>query len=161
MDIAHGNPPDEEAARISYDLGDSVFDADYALFPGVIEMLNNYHLNGKNLFLCTKGDVGVQQSKIDKHNLEETFPRNHIYIVYHKTGEIVKNIMKNHFLDPTETIFIGDSLKDDVGSAHEAGIHAVHVAHADKPVWAYDTGQNVPEYVVKEITDLPLYIPHE
>lgn len=159
LDIVNGNAPCPESAHHSFDIGNSVFTADYIMFKGVRDLLVKYKMAGFRLFLCTKGDTAVQQYKIDKHNLQDIFPVGQIYIVPKKTGEVVTAIMLDHQLDPTKTIFIGDSLKDDVGSAHAAGIHAVHIGHPEKPVWAYDDGKNVPEFCLESVTELPTAIP--
>lgn len=159
LDIVLGNAPDEEAAHRSYVIGYSVFDAPYELFPGVKEMLAEYKANGKRLFMCTKGDVSVQTRKINIHKFHDIFEPDHIYIVPKKDGKVFEQIMADHHLDPSETIMIGDSLKDDIGGAHAAGIVAVHVADPNKPVWAYDDGKNTPEWRITNITDLSTIIP--
>ena len=159
LDIINGKMPSGMAAEHSFEIGNSVFTADYAMFNGVQDMLVRYKMAGFRLFLCTKGDLEVQEYKISKHCLRDIFPSENIYIVPKKTGEVVTGIMLDHQLDPTETIFIGDSVKDDIGSAHEAGIKAVHIGNPNKPVWAYDDGKNVPDFTLEKVTALPTIIP--
>jgi phosphoglycolate phosphatase-like HAD superfamily hydrolase len=160
LDVVRNEGINFVAARDSYDIGNSVFAADYPLFDGVRETLKLYKDNDFNLFLYSKGDPKVQWPKVHKNNLLEYFPKEHIHFVGRKTKVEVELIMEIHMLHDTETILVGDSLRDDIGSAHAAGLKAVHLT-AMKPSWKYENGQNTPDWSIEHFRDLPKIIDPE
>lgn len=158
LDVISGNKIDEDAAEYSYFIGESVFHAEYEPFDNAIETLKLYKDAGLNLFMCTKGDYEIQNRKLDKHKLYSIFRGDRIYIVPKKTPSVIRNILVDNDLNAHETIMIGDSIRDDVGSACEAGIDAVHVTCVDNS-WAYENTNHSPTYTIKTISELPKIIP--
>ena len=157
LDIILGNKVNADAADQSYLLGDSVFHAEYPLYPGVYERLDLLkNVLGFNLFLCTKGDYDVQNRKIIKNGLDKIFETDHIYIVPKKTGAELTRILQDHSLNPETTLMIGDSIRDDVGSALDAGITSVWVQNYGKRSWAYEDKNHEPHHVIPIVTDILL-----
>lgn len=163
LDAISGITSDQEAAHKSWLIGDSVFAAPYDLFDGVARVLAAYREAGFRLFLLTKGDEEVQNIKIERNQLRSIFEQNEIYIVGKKNSDNVHRIIAEHNLNPAETISVGDSLRDDVGAALEAGIGAVYVHKNANKSWAYENTGNShqPTFTVDFFTDLPTIIPYE
>lgn len=160
LDIIRGVPVDATAGDKSFEIGDSVFSAPYEMFDGARDVLTKYKSTGHRLFMCTKGDDEVQQRKIDIHSLTDLFESPRIYIVGKKTPETVQKILSDHQLIKESTVFIGDSLRDDVGSAIKAGIDSVWINKPDRHVWAYENNQDHrPTHILERITELPSIIP--
>jgi putative hydrolase of the HAD superfamily len=154
LDVVRNVGIDFVAAHDSYDIGNSVFAADYPLFDGVRETLSLYRNSGFNLFLYSKGDPKVQWPKVYKNNLLEYFDKDNIYFVGKKTQVEVEMILNMNDLVTEETVMVGDSLRDDIGSAHAAGLKAIHLT-AMKPSWKYENGNNKPDYSIAHFRDLP------
>jgi len=153
LDILSGKSVDETAAEQSFLLGESVFHAPYELIAGAIETLtwlSDHHIK---LFLYTKGDYNVQQEKIIKHNLTRFFPTSHQYIVPHKSGHELNNIIVDHELNIDETILVGDSMRDDVMSAKAVNMRSVLVMSGHP--WGYDQQHVSPTLQINSIADLP------
>lgn len=157
LDIVRNVGIDFVAARRSYEIGESVFAAEYPLFEGVEETLQLYQDSGFNLFLYSKGDPKVQWPKFNKNGLMKYFTKSHVHFVPKKTKEEMEHIINHHFLDKAETIVIGDSIRDDIGSAHAAGLMAIHLT-AMKPSWKYENGQNTPDFAIEHFRELPTII---
>lgn len=159
LDIVLGNEVDDAAAEQSYLIGHSVFDAEYPLYAGVTEMLLAYKAAGFRLFLCTKGDYGVQHRKIVKNGLDQLFDNDCIYIVPKKTGAQLAKIIEDHNLSKRDTYMIGDSVRDDIGSALSVGIESVLVEpYTGGGTWEYENESYAANHTIERITDLPTVI---
>jgi HAD superfamily hydrolase (TIGR01549 family) len=150
---------DDDAMNKSYEIGESVFYAEYPLYNGVRETLQAYKDAGFRLFVLTKGQDWVQQRKLDINELNEFFPAENVYIVLNKTGDCIRQIMQEHGLTADDTIMIGDSERDDIGAANNAGISSVLVSTGHK--WGYETGhEQRPTAHVASFDKLPTVIPY-
>lgn len=158
LDIISGRDCDEYAKKISYDIGFSVFDAEYAPVSGAIDTLQYYHDKGYNLYLYTKGDFVIQMKKIDKNNLGRFFHLDNIHVVSNKSANVLNGIIIDHDLDINETLLIGDSLRDDIGSANGVRIDSVWINNTEKPSWGYENVLEVPTYSIRTLSDLPSLI---
>ena len=158
LDIIRGVTVDERASEVSYVIGDSVFTKDYPLFPKSIKTLEWCQEKGYNIFLYSKGDYNVQMRKIHINGLDKHFEMSHIYIVNKKGGPQLEQILTDHFLIKSETVVIGDSLRDDIGSAHAAGIDSIHVWEEGRKRWQYETVDFEPTHSITNIDCLPLII---
>lgn len=161
LDIIRGLPVDSTAAEQAYLLGDSVFNESYPLFDGVIETLQRLRKSGYRLFLYTKGDYEMQWKKITKNKLDTIFATDHIYVVPKKDGTALTKIVTDHRINVKESLMIGDSIRDDIGSANEIGMLSVLVDSVTKAHWEFENADHVPSYKVKKMTDIELMLqPH-
>jgi putative hydrolase of the HAD superfamily len=160
LDVIAGLAVDTDAGEDAYYIGASVFHSDFELIEGSYKTLQLYKNAGFEMFLLTKGPDDVQQRKIDKHRLTDIFSPDHIYIDIYKTKDHFERILTDHQLNKNETVMIGDSLKDDIKSAYEAGVRGIFIRDPNR-VMSWDTDTIVvPSYdVIKSITELPNLIP--
>jgi phosphoglycolate phosphatase-like HAD superfamily hydrolase len=158
LDIVRGLPVNEAAAKESLYIGQSVFDAEYEPFEGAFETLKMFKDNGFKLFLNTKGDEDVQNMKIFKHKLDRFFDDDSIYIVPKKDRTGIIRILDDHNLKIEETLSIGDSVRDDIGTAKAVGIDTALVTEADH-TWGYEDTDHEPTYEIHSIRDLLKIIP--
>lgn len=156
IDIMLGNDIDDVAAYQSFELGDEVFNATYPLFDGVDDLLQSLIADGHDLFLLTKGDYKVQQRKIELNKLHRWFSSDRMYIVNQKTPDALKALMADHMLKASDTIVIGDSLRDDIHVANQLGIRSVWVSKSIDPKWSYENVQVVPTIHISQITELDI-----
>jgi putative hydrolase of the HAD superfamily len=143
LDVILGHPITNLARKKSYEIGRSVFDAPYYLFDQVWETLERFKKAGVKLYLITKGDEEVQQKKIKKNHLDFMFPLTHIHIVPKKGIAQLHEIGTLHKMDYGRTVYVGDSLKDDIYPATELGMQPVLIRHPDVPLWSYDHEKSV------------------
>jgi FMN phosphatase YigB (HAD superfamily) len=158
LDIMMGNSIDEPAAQHSWYIGDSVFNEPYELFDGVRDMLEQYKAGGYRLFLLTKGDYDVQISKVINNKLDVIFDRDKIYVVPKKTSTELAQILYDHNLIVDETVMIGDSMRDDIGSAQALGVDSILVEDATG-TWDYETITVTASRKIKHTIELPEIIP--
>lgn len=97
---------------------------EYKLYPGIVPALNSI---SQNKILVTRGNEKVQKLKIEQTNLASHF--NHIEIVPIKTKQTFEDLLDKYQLDPKTTIMIGDSIRNDIQPALEAGLHTIHIEH--------------------------------
>jgi len=157
LDIICDKTPDIEAAQRAFVIGDSVFWEDYPIINGAAEILQTYKDAGYNLFLYTKGDYAVQQRKIDINKLNRFFDADKVYIVGKKGGFQIDRIVADHNLIKDETVMIGDSIRDDIRSANEAGIDCVYVWADGRRQWDKESiNKFKPNCIITSIKVLPL-----
>lgn len=154
IDVMLNNPFNYDAFMISLQIGNDVFSAPYALFDGVSSRLHELRDSGLNLFICSKGDFDVQMNKVEKNDLYRFFPKEHIHIVPQKKQEHVEDILTQHSLHKDETMFIGDSIRDDISSANAAGIHSAWVYGDSQKKWEYENTHSTPTYSIEKFTDI-------
>lgn len=156
LDAIQGKAPDSAKAHKSFEIGDSVFTAEYTPYDGAIETLHHYRAGGWQLVLLTKGDKEVQSYKIDRHNLRNFF--DHIYITLTKSPEYLGQVLQEVDARPSHTWYMGDSVRDDIGPALKLGIGAVEVATGTGK-WGYENAQHVADYVVPNVDAIRKFIP--
>jgi hypothetical protein len=109
------------------------------------------------MFILTKGDDKVQRDKITLNKLEELFGWSNIHIVDRKGEAEMREVLAAHHLNPNETIMIGDSLKDDIGSALKCGMDCMHIELGGIE-WDYNKTTDRPTYKATTVLSLPLYV---
>lgn len=154
VDVLTGHPINSTRAKKAWSIGDSVFTAPYTLYPGALEALVKAKAMGFDLFLCTKGDSQVQLRKITKNKLNTVFPKGHIYIDVIKNHTHFTKIVQTHALDPLKTIVVGDSIKDDIGSANKAGLMSIFVSGQAVGGWTYENESYTPTHKINTINEL-------
>lgn len=131
-----GHPDASGIAGDLWNIGDAVFNAPYDLLDAtVIETLKRDRASGWQLILYTKGDTGVQQLKIDRHNFDAYFDA--IYIVPKKDVDTLRAIMHQNQVDLETSWMIGDSKKDDIAPAQEVGLKTALVVQGNHS-WSYN-----------------------
>lgn len=146
LDIMSGKEVDKTAAEEAFEIGDAVFLAKYELYDGVLNMLEAFYQEGRNLFLYSKGDLEVQQRKIEINGLKKYFPKFRTYIVLKKAPKELQKIMDNHSLVKNQTLVIGDSLRDEISCATKLGIGSLFVPTGDQ--WGYENVEVSPTYTM-------------
>jgi putative hydrolase of the HAD superfamily len=148
--------PWNSIATEAWNIGDAVFNAEYALYPGVKETLERDRAAGYQMVLITKGDPEVQQLKINRHDLDQYF--DHVFIVPSKGPEELRVIVEQVNADVATSWMIGDSKKDDIAPAQAVGLKTALVergAHS----WKYnDHDIDAPTLVVESVADVPVDI---
>lgn len=157
LDIMLGNVVDEPAAYQSFELGDQVFEATYPIFNGVPGMLTTYMNAGYNLFLLTKGDFTVQTRKIEMNDLSNWFHRDRMYIVPHKNPETLQRVLTDHALEVSQTVIIGDSIRDDIDVAYKVGCEAIWV-YGRHNAGVYEHMKIDIQHQIDEAAHLPLML---
>ena len=94
----------------------------YKLFPGVKETLEAIT---QRKIMVTRGMQDFQEYKVDNVSLRYFFEA--IEAVPQKNKETYENLIKKYNLVPEETLMIGDSFRNDIKPALEAGLKAIHI----------------------------------
>lgn len=135
-----------------FDIGNSVFDCEYAVYAGVRDTLTALRAAGYQLVLCTKGDEEVQWWKIQKHNLKPYFDR--IYVTPSKGVDKVQQWVKDVHADISDSWAIGDSLKDDIHPANAIGLKTILIHDPSNATYAWEDQDAQPDYVVNHFADV-------
>jgi putative hydrolase of the HAD superfamily len=116
---------DEDRAHIRR-LGDELARHPIELIDGVTDTLA-YLSARHDLMLCTKGNPGEQQAKIDRSGLAGHF--RHIRIVREKDTACYRSLIAERGVDEARCWMVGNSPKSDIHPPLEAGIGAVFIPH--------------------------------
>lgn len=132
------------------EIGKSVFSAPYDEYPGVRPVLLALKADGWQLVLYTKGDSEVQRNKIMQHGYGELFDQ--CVITLTKDEATLRKVVAGLAINVAESIYVGDSLKDDVGPAKALGLKTVRVTPLTE--WSYDTGVAEPDATITGVAQL-------
>ncbi len=137
-------------------LGEELARHPIELIDGVDETLA-YLSRRHELMLCTKGEPGEQQAKIDRSGLAGHF--HHIRIVREKDAACYRDLLAERELDGGRCWMVGNSPKSDIHPPLEAGIGAVYVPHPH--TWHLEHAE-IPVgherlVVIERFSDLRLY----
>lgn len=146
--------------------GAKYFCETYTVYPGVVETLKNviYKYNGAlTTIIVTRGDTGIQQYKIDSTKLGQYM--NHVEILSAKTKQTYLDIIEKYKLTPSKTVMVGDSLRNDIIPALEAGLYAIQINAEDATDWEKSLGAISvnPEFskhyhAIKDFTEITDYL---
>lgn len=146
-------------AEEAYDIGNSIYEEAYPLYPGVREMLELLSKTSTKLILNTKGADDVQYKKVVDNDVEQYF--DDVVITLAKNKEHLQSILDKHDLYPEEVLCVGDSAVDDVTTPQDLGCWTVWISdtHPDnfKPTWIYEEGikEIHPNWWTESSADLP------
>lgn len=135
---------DNKNLQNAYDIGTSVFDRDRyeqnGLLPGAAETLDFLISQGDRLVLITKGDLEIQESKIEANRLEGWFGDD-IFVVNKKNEWIMQRLIIGNLNDedPKTMYHVGNSIRSDLYPAINSGIGCVHIPCE---TWAYERNHN-------------------
>ena len=156
LDIVRGHAINLNEMESMYALGEGVFGDIYPVMEGAEEIVRQLKGEGYQLFILSKGDTKIQHRKVIDANLEIYFPKGHVYTNLIKTKKEVEQILNDHNLVNHETVFIGDSLRDDIKSGREAGIWTILLEHPHgNPIWHAEEEIIKPHFKIQHINQLP------
>jgi putative hydrolase of the HAD superfamily len=136
-----GRTPNDKVKGAIFMSGVKYFKQKYDVYPGVVETLKDLRENyGTSLttIIVTRGDESIQQYKIDNTGLGQYF--DHVEICSAKNKQTYLDIIEKYKLDPKRTVMVGDSLRNDIVPAMEAGLHTIRVAAEDATDWEKSSG---------------------
>lgn len=139
-----GHTPTPAELNAVWDAADSVFSAPYEPYPGAIDTLEWCRSQGFRMALCTKGDIKIQQRKIEPHNLGRFF--DHISIVPKKHAAEIGAAADTLGIPRDQIVMVGDSLREDIDGAKVAGL---------RTVWVMGETAALPELYIGNYTTRP------
>lgn len=157
----YDHTPQPEVAQQLYELGSEVFEAPNRPYKGVVEMLGRYQQAGFPMGLITKGDFGIQQRKIQDWDLQAFFD---------EIRCVDRGKKPEDFLDLTRALgatgegtMVGDSLRDDIANAGQAGLTTVLVDEdvRERSSFLKNYNANIdarPDHVIPRVTQLPTLV---
>ncbi len=142
-----GQPARDEVAERVERIGRAVIEYPILLLDGVEETLAQLSSRCR-LFLLTKGDRAVQESKLNRSGLTRFFEA--VHIVHEKDAPVFERLVAQHELRPEQTWMVGNSPRSDVNPAVEAGLSAIYVPHPN--TWQFEVEQVMPSDKVTVLT---------
>lgn len=135
-----GIPISKELSKEAYKIGETAFFTaeEYGLMGlvgGAEEVLDFLLEKGDELIIYTKGDVEIQNRKIEGNNLDKWF--NETIITNDKSSDEIKSIISGK--NPDSVLMVGNSVRSDMIPAQEAGLRTVYVPCE---TWAYEREHN-------------------
>ncbi|RLC73128.1 MAG: hydrolase [Chloroflexi bacterium] len=120
-------PVSDAVSSLVIEICQLVMEPPIVLLDGVEETLA--WLDGRfRLFLLTKGDREVQESKLARSGLDRFFDG--VHVVPEKDAAVFRELIVVYELEPEQTWMIGNSPRSDINPALEAGLGAIHVPHS-------------------------------
>ena len=123
---SHGQPIEDEVSDAVWEIGRGVIEYPIVLLEGVAETLARLS-DHCCLFLLTKGDQEVQESKLARSGLGHLFDG--VHIVPEKDADVIRGLLAHYGLRPEQTWLVGNSPRSDINPALEAGVGAIYVPH--------------------------------
>jgi len=130
-----GRDADPEERQRVLELGYTVYDSEFELYPNVVDTLFKLQAEGHLISLYTGGVEDIQRRKVEKVNLGPFF-EDRIYVAQHKNAEFLERILTTTGFDRSRTWMIGNSLRTDIAPAVTCGIGAVYIPPLSN--WAFD-----------------------
>jgi len=127
---------DEDDLKKAYELGMLAFDEKrwkkLGLVEGAEETLDFLVEKEDELILLTKGDLKIQEKKINATDCQKWFGKE-IYIVPQKDAGVINNVVGKR--DKSKLWHVGNSARSDISPALEAGIKMIYIPCE---TWAYE-----------------------
>lgn len=141
-------PFDPAAAEVLWQIGEVPLQAQYSLFPGVIEAFAQFRERGHTLHLLTTGDDAFQRAKVTRNGLDRYIGQTHV-VQYGKEG-VMWSYAKRH----QRVIMAGDSIERDILTARQIGLEAAWIStpHGDSHPFSQPNGDGY--HVITHISDL-------
>lgn len=131
----YGRDTDADERKRLLELGYTVYDSEFELYPDVVDTLTRLQAEGHLLSLYTGGDEALQRSKVEKVNLSPFF-EDRIFVAVHKNSDALEGILTRMDFDRSRTWMIGNSLRTDIAPAIHCGIGAMYIPPLSN--WAFD-----------------------
>jgi putative hydrolase of the HAD superfamily len=125
IEVSEGRVTSAEIQEI-IGLAKAMLDHPVELIDGVVEIVPEL-ADDYRLLVVTKGDLFHQESKLAQSGLEEHLWR--VEIVAEKDEATYGRILRNHEIDPSRFVMVGNSVRSDVLPVLAVGGQAVHIAY--------------------------------
>jgi putative hydrolase of the HAD superfamily len=132
---AYGRLSQHEEHQMLLQLGYTVYDSEFELYPNVVRTLTRLTKKGHILSLYTGGDQTIQMNKVNKVNLTPFF-EDRIFVKRHKNYQAMNSILNEQCYNRDHTWMIGNSQKTDILPAIECNIGAIYVPPISS--WVFD-----------------------
>ena len=151
-------PAHREHQLRAYEIGMQAFDEERWKAKGMLlgagETLEFLAEQGDELLLLTKGDLKVQEKKVEVYQLNRYFSDENIFIVPQKNKEIIEKVVGER--DKNKVYSVGNSIRSDVEPSLAAGLKMIYVPWE---TWQWEREhKGIPEHdnlsKVERITDL-------
>lgn len=116
--------------------------------PGIIEIIKKIYAEGHQLFIISSNSRRNIRAFLRKHQLQEEFVEIYGSVGLFSKGRALKKIVRRNHLNPAETWYIGDEVRDVLG-AHHAGLRMVAVS------WGYNTATILQEHKPTRLVSQP------
>lgn len=156
----NGQKIDTDISQEAWEIGNTVFNPEvYLFYEGVEELLRKYRSEGHRIVLCTKGEPVVQWQKVEANNAGELFDE--VYVVPKKDA-VLYTLLNKQFGEEGEVVSIGDSLRDDIEAAKEAGLVTVWIS-GRKGTWGFEEGFEHVEadHVIERVGEIEKVFPFQ
>jgi FMN phosphatase YigB (HAD superfamily) len=151
-------PVDEAVLLELVEIARTFREEPFRLVPGAKELLYEMRREGleagaeRTFYLITIGDVELQQRKLETTGLWEFFGKGeHVFIVPTNKAKLLTQI-KNQF-EGLPVFMVGDSLRNDVAAAHDAGVTSVRIPTPGH--WHHDDSEHDADVTLARLGDLP------
>ena len=104
-------------------------------YPGISEVLSELKAHGLTLGIVTDAYTYAAEKRLEKSSLKEYFS---FIVGYEVTGQIkphhepFEHALMLAGYKPYETVFVGDSIRRDIGPASSLGMTAIHARYGDR-----------------------------
>lgn len=119
------------------------------VLPYAREFLEALKAGAKRIFVCTSMDTAAFEDQASSHKLDHFFQQTYSSVLNKK--KLITQILQEHQLTPSETIFIGDMIHD-IETAHHGEIDSLAV------LTGYNTKAELesarPSYLVRNYSEL-------
>jgi phosphoglycolate phosphatase-like HAD superfamily hydrolase len=102
-----------------------------ALLPGALDFLKFCQSTNRRMFLLSTIKASHFEMQSTRLGVRHFFE--HAYVEIHDKREKIREILKDHDLDPAETIFVGDMVHD-IETARHGGVTGVAVLTGFDPI---------------------------
>lgn len=151
-------PVDQSVLLEIVDIARTFREEPFRLVPGAKEQLYEMRRTGiaagaqRTFYLVTIGDVELQTRKLKTTGLWDFFgDDDYVYIVPENKVQVLTQLKNKH--DGLPVFMVGDSLRNDVAAAHEAGVPSIRVPTPGH--WHHDDSEYTPDVTLSSIKELP------
>jgi phosphoglycolate phosphatase-like HAD superfamily hydrolase len=116
--------------------------------PGMPEVIKKLQNEGHQLFILSTNSVKNIEKFLVRHELIYAFARVYGNVGLLNKARIIKKVVKQNQLDPNETWYVGDEVRDIIGAKH-ADIRIMAVT------WGYNTPAILKKHEPTTLVDTP------
>ncbi|MGH7241699.1 MAG: HAD-IA family hydrolase [Candidatus Saccharimonadales bacterium] len=120
-------------------------------FDGMPELIRQLNQDGHKLFITSSNSVQNIKPLLKRYNLRKEFIKLYGSAGLFGKANLLKRLMRRQKLDPHETFYIGDEVRD-IEASRRAGIRVISVT------WGYNSEsilrEHHPDFVAKKPADI-------